>query len=179
MIRRLHLLLLSLLALMLALAAWYDHSSQHTPPPADATGLLAAAAIPATPLPSVVTWPAAPTLVVHSWAGWCPPCVVELPQLLDAARILGPAVQVVAVSQDADPSAMQRAIARAGGEGVANIRWLHDPSGTLALALFGSRQLPETLLAVRPAADAPPTVTHHLRGPVPWPTLVPLLQSKP
>lgn len=171
-------LLLAVLLLAMGGLMLLDNHWQATPPVATAETLLAAGRVPARPLPQSL-WPAplasdtqpsgtpASYIIVHSWAGWCPPCVAELPQLVAMARAVGPQVQVVAISQDTDTAAMQHAIRRAGGEGLANIRWLHSADGTLAQHVFASKQVPESLLA----SGTPWQVTHHWRGAVAWPTL--------
>ncbi len=40
-------------------------------------------------------------LLLHFWANWCPPCLEELPALLDFAKTdLGTKIQIVSISLD-------------------------------------------------------------------------------
>lgn len=79
--------------------------------------------------------------VLHLWATWCPPCRSEFPDFARYAKEVGPGVEVVAISLDADPSVI-------GGfdGGVKGMPPIYiDPQGTLAAEL-GTTGIPETLL---------------------------------
>lgn len=41
-------------------------------------------------------------LLVNMWATWCGPCVIEMPSLDALAQAEGPALEVIAVSQDSE-----------------------------------------------------------------------------
>ena len=50
-----------------------------------------------------ITWPTKGTRIVHFWATWCPPCVMELPSLLAFAREMrGRGIEVVAIAVEDD-----------------------------------------------------------------------------
>ena len=96
-------------------------------------------------------------LVVHFWATWCPPCVEELPGLLEYARSVkdDPAIEVLAVSVDTDwktvddflaktkatglPVALdpERATAKKFGTEMFPETWFLDPSGKVIEAFIG------------------------------------------
>lgn len=81
--------------------------------------------------------------LVNFFATWCPPCIVEHPELVRfaaAGEARGDARVVSVVLQD-DPRAVQRFFEREGGD------WpvLEDPGGRLAVA-WGVAQPPESYL---------------------------------
>jgi thiol-disulfide isomerase/thioredoxin len=99
-------------------------------------------------------------LIVHFWATWCPPCVEELPGLLEYAQSVkgDPAIEILAVSVDTDwktvdaflektkatglPVALdpQRATARAFGTEKFPETWFLDPQGNVLEAFIGPVQ---------------------------------------
>jgi cytochrome c biogenesis protein CcmG/thiol:disulfide interchange protein DsbE len=49
-------------------------------------------------------------VVLNFWATWCPPCVEEMPSLLQLHKQLGDKVTILAVSEDADDAAYKQFI---------------------------------------------------------------------
>ncbi len=49
-------------------------------------------------------------VVLNFWATWCPPCVEEMPSLVQLQKQLGDKVTILAVSEDADDSAYKQFI---------------------------------------------------------------------
>lgn len=47
-------------------------------------------------------------VVLNFWATWCPPCVEEMPSLVQLQKQLGNKVTIVAVSEDADDAAYKQ-----------------------------------------------------------------------
>ncbi len=47
-------------------------------------------------------------VVLNFWATWCPPCVEEMPSLVQLQKQLGTKVTVLAVSEDADDAAYKQ-----------------------------------------------------------------------
>lgn len=82
-------------------------------------------------------------VIVNFWATWCPPCIDELPSLLEMQHRL-PGVTVVAISQDEDPEAYQRFL-------IANhvdLLTVRDPSARIP-ALYGTSKIPESYVIDR------------------------------
>jgi thiol-disulfide isomerase/thioredoxin len=67
-------------------------------------------------------------VVLHFWATWCAPCVVEMPSLVALQR-RRPQVTVLAISQDEDPDLLT----------------LRDPSARIP-RLYGTIKIPETYI---------------------------------
>ena len=86
----------------------------------------------------------APVTLLHFWATWCPPCIVEIPALArlrtDLAGRPGFAVVMVAVADDRQKA---QSFVSARPEDL-----LLDPNWDVAHR-YGTRQLPETYLIVR------------------------------
>jgi thiol-disulfide isomerase/thioredoxin len=110
----------------------------------DASHWLVGAPAPALPLttlsgePAAAPWAERPGVVVL-WAGWCGPCVAELPELAAALNDVPDAVSVTLISTDDDRAAARRALGRAvrGDPG-----WTSLWGGPSAAGLFASRTLP-------------------------------------
>ena len=49
-------------------------------------------------------------VVLNFWATWCPPCVEEMPSLVQLQKQLGDKVTILAVSEDADDAAYKQFI---------------------------------------------------------------------
>jgi thiol-disulfide isomerase/thioredoxin len=92
-------------------------------------------------------------LVLHFWATWCPPCVAELPGLIELGREGN--VRVIAVSLDDDwevvreffggviPAEVVRAspndVAKAYGVSTLPETWIVDADGLVRLRIAGER----------------------------------------
>ncbi len=107
-------------------------------------------------------------LIVHFWASWCGPCVVELPSLMKEANKMKGAVALVLVSVDDDRAAMTGFLDRLKSQdntGFDNpslyVVW--DKDKAISLDRFGTMSVPETVFinAKRQMADK-------LAGSVDW-----------
>jgi cytochrome c biogenesis protein CcmG/thiol:disulfide interchange protein DsbE len=84
-------------------------------------------------------------VVLNFWATWCPPCVEEMPSLVEMQRRLkAKGVTVVAVSIDVDRNAYSQFIKDHG----VNLLTVRDP-GQKTPALYGSHGWPETYIIDR------------------------------
>ena len=84
-------------------------------------------------------------VVLNFWATWCPPCVEEMPSLVEMQRRMkGKGITVVAVSIDVDENAYHQFIKEHG----VNLLTVRDP-GQKTPALYGTRGWPETYIIDR------------------------------
>jgi peroxiredoxin len=97
-------------------------------------------------------------IVLNFWATWCPPCVDEMPSLMQMQTRMADKVQVVAVSLDEDPDAYHRFLEQYG------IRFLtvRDAERRSSL-LYGTTRYPETYII-----DRQGIVRRKFIGPVEW-----------
>jgi thiol-disulfide isomerase/thioredoxin len=49
-------------------------------------------------------------VLLNFWATWCPPCIEEMPSLVQLQKQMGDKVTILAVSEDADDAAYQQFI---------------------------------------------------------------------
>jgi len=84
-------------------------------------------------------------VVLNFWATWCPPCVEEMPSLVEMQRRMkAKGVTVLAVSIDVDESAYQRFVK----DHAANLVTVRDPAQKTP-ALYGTHGWPETFVIDR------------------------------
>ncbi|MGD0889475.1 MAG: TlpA disulfide reductase family protein [Acidobacteriaceae bacterium] len=79
-------------------------------------------------------------VVLHFWATWCAPCVVEMPSLVALQRRL-PQVTVLAISQDEDPAVYRQFLL----DYHVGLLTLRDPSARIP-HLYGTIKIPETYI---------------------------------
>jgi len=108
-------------------------------------------------------------VVLNFWGTFCPPCVEEMPSLVNMQRELKPGVQVLAVSIDEDPDAYHRFL-REHSIDLLTVRDAEKKSSTL----YGTFGWPETYII-----DRNGIVRRKFIGPVDWtsPEIVRYLQQ--
>ncbi|PCI00734.1 MAG: hypothetical protein COB76_02950 [Alphaproteobacteria bacterium] len=82
-------------------------------------------------------------VLVHFWATWCPPCIVEFPALVRAAK-KNPDIIVIAISTDRARASLDRFLSRYDIPN--NFHVVFDADKMLTEQYFGTYQLPETLV---------------------------------
>ena len=84
-------------------------------------------------------------VVLNFWATWCPPCVEEMPSLVEMQRRLkAKGVTVLAVSVDVDEGAYRRFVK----DHNVNLLTVRDPDQKSS-ALYGTFKFPETYIVDR------------------------------
>ena len=84
-------------------------------------------------------------VVLNFWATWCPPCVEEMPSLVEMQRRMkAKGVTVVAVSMDVDQSAYRQFLK----DHNVNLLTVRDP-GQKSNNLYGTFKFPETYVIDR------------------------------
>ena len=98
-------------------------------------------------------------LVLNFWATWCPPCVDEMPSLVQMQqRMKGKGVEVLAVSVDVDQSAYQHFL-KAYNVDLLTVR---DPDHK-SNNLYGTFKFPETYII-----DRQGILRRKFVGPIDW-----------
>lgn len=81
------------------------------------------------------------TVVLNFWATWCPPCVEEMPSLVELQEKMGNKLTVVAVSLDEDGDAYNKFV-ETRAKGLTTIR----DSKQISNALYGTYKFPESFV---------------------------------
>jgi len=98
-------------------------------------------------------------VVLNFWATWCPPCVEEMPSLVEMQRRMkAKGVTVVAVSIDVDENAYRQFVK----DHAANLLTVRDPQQKTP-DLYGTHGWPETYII-----DRKGVVLRKFIGPVDW-----------
>lgn len=90
-------------------------------------------------------------VVINFWATWCPPCVVEFPQMLNLARMTKEDAVFLFISNDIQPEAIERFVTtlrktHADVLDQGNVFIAHDATKAITQTLFQTTRLPETFL---------------------------------
>ena len=98
-------------------------------------------------------------VVLNFWATWCPPCVEEMPSLVEMQREMkAKGVTVVAVSIDEDENAYEKFVK----DHAANLLTVRDPAQKTP-TLYGTHGWPETFII-----DRNGVMRRKFIGPVDW-----------
>jgi len=99
-------------------------------------------------------------VVLHFWATWCPPCVHEMPELLNRAEKM-PNVVFLLISVDRQKENITRYMSRFPIP--KNVVLIQDADDKITRDIFYVQMFPETLLL-----HADKTLQSHFNGPMPW-----------
>jgi cytochrome c biogenesis protein CcmG/thiol:disulfide interchange protein DsbE len=99
-------------------------------------------------------------VVLNFWATWCPPCVEEMPSLIEMQKRMKDRVAVFAVSTDEDRDAYERFVRDYGL--VPTLLTIRDAEQR-SNALYGSFRFPETYII-----DRHGVLRRKFIGPVDW-----------
>jgi len=97
-------------------------------------------------------------VVLNFWTTWCPPCVEEMPSLVQLQRRMGPRITVLAVSWDASESEYHKFLR----DYKIDLLTVRDPEKKTS-DLYGATGQPETFII-----DASGTLRRKFIGPVAW-----------
>lgn len=101
--------------------------------------------------------------VIHFWATWCPPCITELPELIDKAATR-PDVDFLLISVDKDQARLRHFLQPYQQKlKTANITMIHDLSANIATDHMKVSGFPESFFL-----DSGRYQTRHIKGPVKW-----------
>lgn len=84
----------------------------------------------------------APLVLLHHWASWCAPCILEFPKLIEMLKHFDGDIQMIAISLDTQADAMHRYMDSLGADGL-GIRWVHDTEFKYS-SLYGIPGVPHT-----------------------------------
>ncbi|MAM35171.1 MAG: hypothetical protein CMH28_08865 [Micavibrio sp.] len=89
--------------------------------------------------------------LINFWASWCPPCVAELPDLIELADAHPDMLDMIFVSNDMTQQAIDKFMANLPEDiqerrDLPNVVMAWDPKGEITRDIFQTHQLPETII---------------------------------
>ena len=85
------------------------------------------------------------TTLLHFWATWCAPCLVELPDLIELAAE-NSNIDILAISTDQKTADIRRFIKKTGKTIPKNFIIITDPDKSITQDRFQTFKLPETFI---------------------------------
>ncbi len=86
-------------------------------------------------------------IVINFWATWCPPCVIEFPQMINLAHLKNDKAVFIFLSVDDDKNAIERFLKKyAKALPMDNVYIGWDKNKDISLSLFGTKKYPETYI---------------------------------
>ena len=85
-------------------------------------------------------------ILLHFWASWCAPCLIEFPDLIDLASAQKENLIILAVSTDENSKDIQKFLKRLKKPLPENMRLTQDENKAISQDLYQTLKLPETYL---------------------------------
>ena len=86
-------------------------------------------------------------VLLHFWASWCAPCVVELPKLVALAKDYPKDIVILAISSDITEQNLNQFLTKKSlSTPPKNLIFIFDGDGKITQDLFQTIQLPETII---------------------------------
>lgn len=85
-------------------------------------------------------------VMVHFWASWCAPCLVEFPNLMTLAAEKKDDFLLLAISTDENKADIEKFLAKMDESPPPNMIIIQDHDKTISKDLYGTVKLPETFL---------------------------------
>lgn len=85
-------------------------------------------------------------VIIHFWATWCAPCLVEIPSLFKMAAENKDNVQIIAVAVQDTPQKIQNFFNKTNVKLPSNVHIAKDPDWVIAKSIFNTTRLPESFL---------------------------------
>lgn len=99
-------------------------------------------------------------IMVHFWASWCAPCIIEFPDLIDLAQAEKENLVVLAVTVDENKADIEKFMAQVKKTLPDNFLIIQDAQKNISKKLYGTVKLPETFV-IKPDL----TITEKITGP--------------
>lgn len=85
-------------------------------------------------------------VLLHFWATWCPPCIIEFPDLIDLALKQQKHFTLLAISTDKEKTDIKKFLKKLGKPLPDNFIIIHDRDKNITQALYQTIKLPESQL---------------------------------
>ncbi len=85
-------------------------------------------------------------ILLHFWASWCAPCIIEFPELIKLARTYQNDLTIVAVSSDTNIGDIENFLGKLKQKIPSNLKIIHDGDKIITQDLYATFKLPETYL---------------------------------
>lgn len=89
-------------------------------------------------------------ILIHFWASWCAPCVIELPKLLKLAEDYPNDIVILALSTDTNQQKLLQFLTKKNlNTPPPNLKFIWDHDKSITQDLFQTLKLPETIITDR------------------------------